>query len=65
MINGKQQKQIISFQPPKPISGMIQQEVKGRARGAQSHLLSLAIAKFVGHKYPKLLSEFNQLYRYE
>lgn len=44
---------------------MIQQEVKGRAHGTQSRVLSLAVAQMLGPKYPKLLTEFNKLNGYE
>jgi hypothetical protein len=56
---------VLSISAPKAIRGMLQQEIKDRARGAQSHLFCKAFAKMFGPKYPKLLSEFNKLHGYE
>jgi hypothetical protein len=54
-------RRIISFEPCGPVGAMIDIEVRGKKRGAQTRLIEEALATHLARKYPKLFDRFTIL----
>lgn len=52
---------IQTFEPCGPVSLMIQNELRGKSRGAKTKLMERALVNLLGAKYPKLAERFEIL----
>ncbi len=64
MSNGLRQKRtrrVETFEPSGPVACMIDNELRGKSRGAKAQLMERALATLLGAKYPKLLERWQVL----
>ena len=54
-------RRIETFEPCGPIAAMIDNETRNKPRGAKVTLFEMALANFLGPKYPKQLQRFQAL----
>ncbi|MEI8288641.1 MAG: hypothetical protein WCH99_04160 [Verrucomicrobiota bacterium] len=57
----KPKRNIVTFEPCGPVSSMIENELRGKKRGAQTILLEKAVVNLLRSKYPKLAARYDVL----
>ena len=57
----KKKRNILTFEPCGPVSSMIENELRGKRRGAKTDLLQNAVVALLRAKYPKLAERYDVL----
>ena len=61
MPDKKKKRHLEVFEPCGPIRAMIENELRGKSRGAKVRLFEDALAQYLGPRYPKLQERFQIL----